>query len=505
MSRGKRAEPLTTVFVSVCVCVSVVVFVFGGDANAAEAGFEDAGRHEATSLQAEVQVRGQGAALWNLDLDRGLTPSGRPLYAVPTDAQGQMLGAGDLRMRTDLMAVAGRGAYALKGRFDLDGARGSDARGEPRHPSSAESLRVTRAYGEAVLPFGVVFAGRMGGHWGLGLLANGGDCDECTTQDSADRAGIVTPLAGHLWAVAFDLGSRAALDGVDRRDDRAVFGRSVPARTATFAVMNWRDDFTRARRAGAGKTTIEYGALLTHRWAEDARDVRAAGADGWLRVTFPAARLEAEAALLLATIAQPSAIPGFELRDPVLSRQAGAALQSEIGRPSARFAAGLDAGWASGDPAPGMGAFPAGDLPAGRGELDGPQVGARDSRVDNFRFHPDYRVDRILFHEIVGTVTDAVYLRPHARLRVARVGSGAVTARVAVIGSQALHAASTPGGKAPLGVEIDPTLSWDAQRGSVSLEHAVLFPLAGLDNPDAGLDARPAQAVRLRITWRLGT
>ena len=41
----------------------------------------------------------------------------------------------------------------------------------------------------------------------------------------------------------------------------------------------------------------------------------------------------------------------------------------------------------------------------------------RDNRIDNFRFHSDYRVDRILFREIIGTVTDAMYAKPHARLR----------------------------------------------------------------------------------------
>ena len=54
----------------------------------------------------------------------------------------------------------------------------------------------------------------------------------------------------------------------------------------------------------------------------------------------------------------------------------------------------------------------------------------RDRTVDNFRFHPDYRIDRILFREIIGTVTDAVYLRPHARATLAKNEAFAVTASV---------------------------------------------------------------------------
>ena len=49
------------------------------------------------------------------------------------------------------------------------------------------------------------------------------------------------------------------------------------------------------------------------------------------------------------------------------------------------------------------------------GQFDGPQANLpRDRTVDNFRFHPDYHIDQILFREIIGTITDAIYIRPHA-------------------------------------------------------------------------------------------
>jgi hypothetical protein len=111
-------------------------------------------------------------------------------------------------------------------------------------------------------------------------------------------------------------------------------------------------------------------------------------------------------------------------------------------------------------------------------------------------------VDRILFHELIGTVTDAAYVRPHARVALARWTTGELRAELAAIGSRAIDASSTPGGKAPLGVEVDPTIAWDGAAGfSFALEHAVLFPLAGLDNPAAGLSAKPAQRIALRMSW----
>ena len=122
--------------------------------------------------------------------------------------------------------------------------------------------------------------------------------------------------------------------------------------------------------------------------------------------------------------------------------------------------------------------------------------------MDNFRFSSDYRIDRILFREILGTVTDAIYLRPHARFRLLQLGPNALDLSVAVIASRAVYAESTPGGASPLGVEVDPTLAYGGKEGfSAALEHAVLFPLSGLDNPQLGLGAKPAQLLRLRLSY----
>ena len=71
------------------------------------------------------------------------------------------------------------------------------------------------------------------------------------------------------------------------------------------------------------------------------------------------------------------------------------------------------------------------------------------------------------------------------------------------VASQANFAESTPGGRKPLGVEIDPTLSYESRDGfGVEAWYAVLFPLAGLDNPVAGLPAGPAQSVQVRMHFR---
>jgi hypothetical protein len=122
--------------------------------------------------------------------------------------------------------------------------------------------------------------------------------------------------------------------------------------------------------------------------------------------------------------------------------------------------------------------------------------------VNNFRFNSNYLIDRILFHEIIGTVTDAVYLRPHARMEPIRWSKGSLELALFSVISFAVDASSTPGGKQPLGVELDPTVTYRSDYGfEAALEQATLIPLAGFDNPALNLSAKPAQLWRLRLAY----
>ena len=462
------------------------------------------------SVDGALRIRGD--VFYNLDLDRGLTPSGTPLFPVSrSHPKSQTLSGADTRLRTDLAAFAPGGSLAVKGRVDVQ-----DATAVGDGPAPQAALRVKRLYGEVLTPFGLLSAGRMASTWGLGILANGGDGEDADLGDAADRIGFVTPIAGLLWGAAYDHATLGPTTKRDTGDRAAAFDPSDAMQTVTFAVVRWRDDASRERRRGAGKTTLEGGLVGSHRWQDSdvssayggagttlPRGFTANALDGWARITGPWGRIEAEGAILEATVRQASLVPGVLLRQPIHSHQQGGALETEFGLGA--IGAGLDAGFASGDPQPGFGANPQPGAAAARpGDLDGPQASLPgDSRVDNFRFHPEYRIDRILFHEIVGTVTDAVYLRPHVRGQIAKSARGALVASVAGVWSRAIYASSTPGGKTPLGVEIDPTLAWESADGfAASLEHAVLFPLAGLDNPEAGMRAKPAQRVRLRLQYR---
>lgn len=515
--------------------LALLALLAAPSAPALATGFTDLGQDLVPETDTWVDVHGamrvRGELLWNLDLDRGLTPSGRPLFPVPlSDPERQDLWHADMRVRTDLAFYAPFGGVAVKLRIDAfdNLALGSHPDGIPSATTSQRApedvLRIKRAYGEVLTPFGLLTAGRMGAHWGLGMLSNGGDCADCDSGDAADRIAFVTPLFGHIWALAYDfsaIGPTVQRTGGLRVID---FEPSDNVNTITFAFMAWRSDLARERRRRAGKTTVDYGALVSHRWQDNdipgswaslgqplgsyvassimVRGFTATALDGWLRVTHPDFRIEAEAAVLFGSVEQASLLPGALLREGVESLQIGAALESEFGSPEGPVSGGLDGGFASGDPAPGFGATAAGNAAYGRpGELDGAQaLPPVDRRNDNFRFHPDYHVDRILFREVIGTVTDAGYVRPHVTWRFLDLGAGRFSLGVAAIASFAVEPTSAPGGASPLGVEVDPTFVYESRDGfMLALDYAALFPLEGLDNPAAGLSAEPAQLCRLRL------
>ncbi len=131
------------------------------------------------------------------------------------------------------------------------------------------------------------------------------------------------------------------------------------------------------------------------------------------------------------------------------------------------------------------------DFRGGYGSLEGPQYGdftfngasTSDRSIRNFRFNPGYRVDLILWREIIGQVTDALYFKPSVRWDIL---SG-LALDASVIYSQAIFSQSTPSasetgnGQSPLGLELDTKLSYRGDEGfNAWLEYGVLQPLDGM-------------------------
>jgi uncharacterized protein (TIGR04551 family) len=103
----------------------------------------------------------------------------------------------------------------------------------------------------------------------------------------------------------------------------------------------------------------------------------------------------------------------------------------------------------------------------------------QDHFIRNFRFNPAYRVDLILWRDLLGNVTDAWYLKPALRYDILE----GLSLKLAVIYSQAMYASSTPNTRhRPLGLELDTTIQYASDDGfNAWLSWGALRPLDGLD------------------------
>lgn len=79
-----------------------------------------------------------------------------------------------------------------------------------------KSLFVRRAWAELYTPWVDLKIGRMGNHWGMGLLANDGNCDTCENGDTVDRIMVST---SKIDPVRISVAVDTRAEGFINRDD----------------------------------------------------------------------------------------------------------------------------------------------------------------------------------------------------------------------------------------------------------------------------------------------
>lgn len=123
--------------------------------------------------------------------------------------------------------------------------------------------------------------------------------------------------------------------------------------------------------------------------------------------------------------------------------------------------------------------------------------------IHNFVFNADYRIDSILFREVIGAVTNAFYFKPGYSRVFLRDGAWAFGGGLTLLAAFASIPEGTPGGKRPLGVEggLDLFLNY-GKNLTIRADADVLFPLAGLRRSDAENDPETAAAFRMRAQFR---
>jgi uncharacterized protein (TIGR04551 family) len=492
-------------------------------------------RQKLDLLQLEGAFRLRGDLLDSLALKRAPDPSGYTLFPRPigSPSRGSLTSA-NLRLRLDPRLNVSEAVRVLA-QVDLlagqllgqtPAADGGPAGLFANAASPADPMRVNRAWAEVQTPVGLLSFGRMPSQFGLGIFANAGTDLDADFGDAVDRVQLAIPvrqtllgpvvLVPHYDLVRTGLVSQVPVPGgqpfdLDKTDDAWAVG---------VKLMRLDTDDELQRKLDKGGSSLNWGAWYTYRavgydialatgtpgdpgagtTATNLR--RAANAhtlDLWGRWRTKRFRLELEAVGIVGTIQDGLDPAETSAQRQVLIREFGAAVQADWRLSDGKLLLGLEAGWASGDTNPGFGNQPGRGIPL-PGDVEGRQFAVGDKVMDlrNFRFNPAYRVDLVLWREILGNVTDALYLKPTLRDDI----FDGLSLRLGLVYSQAFFAASTPStNHRPLGVELDAGLHYASDDGFHAwVDWGALQPLDGLgygpNRPLGAQDVSRGHAVR---------
>ena len=405
-----------------------------------------------------------------------------------------------------------------------------------------DAIRIRRVWAEVMTPVGELRFGRMPQHFGLGLLANNGNGLDQDAGDNADQVVFGTKIAGHLIAPAYSFSSSGPFGrggggiGVATGSNSANFFANesgqrfnldprddVHSVMLTIAKRDSEADIKEQLRLN--NPVFNYGLFGVYRNQNFdipayfdpnntdplsptqyvQRGANAGIASLWARFQIEKFKIEAEAVGTIGQINGTSltssgidsvdprleTVDGESIDNPIYILQGGFALESSYSFLNDQLVVGLDGGLASGDDAFGMGNRPALNAQPKAGDLDGQQYGdcltpnedgtcrEVDNTITNFRFDSDYIIDMILWREILGTVTDALYVKPH----IAYYFTPDLGLRADVVYSQTLFASSAPGQQNPLGVEIDVRAFYANEDGFYLMpQGGFLLPLGGLNH-----------------------
>ncbi|EYF07013.1 TIGR04551 family protein [Chondromyces apiculatus] len=421
--------------------------------------------------------------------------------------------------------------------------------------SLSDSVMVKRVWGEYLTPVGLLRFGRMPQHWGLGMLWNSGDGHDSDWQTTVDRLMLVTGIKKYdiYFSAAWDFANEGAISASPYQQQGQAYDLSAEddVDQFVFTAVRRKNPELQKLELARGNMVLNGGVHFTYRNQTIANDISttpdaAAGAslgqtpaqlrDGWTRrgvemfipdlwfqFLYKKFRFEAEAAAVLGSM-ENTAVSGSDYENLLVQddngwgiRQFGITTQAELRAFEDRLRVQFNFGYASGD-----------DDVAGFSSRQGggiqPQLTA-DRTYSTFSFHPDYRVDLILWRNILQRVQGAYYFRPSVEYDFARDKNGQrLGGGAAAIWSRAAEFAQTPGHARDLGIELNATLYYQARDGALNddpnqmggfytmMQYGVMFPLGGLGylpgqvsnygqiTGSTDLDTSTAQTVR----WYLG-
>jgi uncharacterized protein (TIGR04551 family) len=408
--------------------------------------------------------------------------------------------------------------------------------------SFSDSIVVRRAWAEVRnRGLGELRFGRMGAHWGLGILFNDGRGIDQDHQSDVDRIMAITRIFGLYAFGAWDFASEGMMyiDPTNFAYQRPSFDRVRldDVDQMVFGVARRMSPEEQAQALERHDVVLNAGALFMYRTqnltTEGTLDPTTGGtpsfvrrgyesytADLWVQFLYEDLRLELEAAGIFGTVdnlpftqgscaGNPSCLERGRFGENNTAKlnllQMGLAFEGEYHLLNDQLGIYLNFGIASGDADTEGLSLRNGSIR----QIDRP--GGADRTLSTFNFHPAYRVDLLMYRNLIGQISGSYYFRPGLSYDFIRNGFGQLLgARADVIWSRAVEPIQTWGNQADLGVEIDAQVYYRSEDGpdlldgfTVSLMYGILFPLAGLNYNAAQLEAgntgggQNAQTLRL--------
>jgi uncharacterized protein (TIGR04551 family) len=378
------------------------------------------------------------------------------------------------------------------------------------------SIRAKRAWGEVDSEFGSLRFGRMPWHFGRGIAFNRGDCPDCDGGTTVDRIMAISQLWGHQVAGAWDFGAQgytAGMIDLGQRDPEGPpldLSQRDDVLQLMVSISKLDDERRFQERAAQGQLMFNYGLQLVYRklghevydLTDDAKmslqtmPQRALTREDlqltldtdalvflpglWMKLGWKALTVEAEASAVLGKIndAGPLAVGEDAASRDLKLRQLGWVLATELRLYKNAFFLGFETGGATGDQAENRDTYL-----NYRWKFVPQPLG--DNQISDFKFNPEYHVDEILFRRIIGTVTNALYVKPAMAYWLDLAERRQLGLSAAFIYSMALEPVSTPGNALPYGIEMNLGVNYrnpsDGFYGGVTW--GVLWPMGALNRP----------------------
>jgi uncharacterized protein (TIGR04551 family) len=424
--------------------------------------------------------------------------------------------------------------------------------------AAINSIQVNQAYGEVSTPVGLLKFGRMSSNFGLGINYNDGSCLDCDFQTDIDAFQFIAePLPGFFVIPMIEVDVAGLINAPLYTSAEQLPATNSQGSTSYRIVLARLDTEQQAKaKLASGGTVFNYGldfAFRTNKY--EYKQVGALGAtynpqpdpyqpsgtltnrvarfgnlsipDIWLKLQTRTLRIELEAVSYLGEFSAPVLPGGVPTNVNVV--EFGVAGEADLKVANGAVVVGFKGGFASGDSAPGFGirvtrptrAAGATTTAAQPGDIDGSQFGRQypcpgnpartctDTDIRNYTFNADYHIDQILWRYILGTITDAWYLRPSVQWNI----TDSLQLDGNIVYSQAIYASSTPSasqvglGSYALGLEVDLGIRYQTEDGLFAwLYYGILFPFDGLQNTSIGgigfVGLHVAQSIRAMVGIR---